>query len=209
MFKSIIIHILKIISRNWPNRLFNTISLDSFVSVWQSAKLNKESGKVRIGRNVILRNPKRIIVGDNTDIDTYCIVEAWEFHEPTNSHYCPMIKIGKGCHIGEYSHITAIDSVRIKNNVRTGRFVLITDNSHGSTDYESLCQPPISRPLISKGPVVIGNNVWIGDKVTILSGVTIGDGAVIAANAVVTKDVPPYSVVGGNPAKILKNSKSN
>ena len=60
------------------------------------------------------------------------------------------------------------------------------------------------RPTTSKGRVVIGNNVWIGDKATILPGVTIGDGAIIAANAVVTKDVPQYSVVGGNPAKVIK-----
>ena len=50
----------------------------------------------------------------------------------------------------------------------------------------------------------IGDNVWIGDKVTILPGVHIGDGAVIGANAVVVKDVRPYTVVGGNPAKIIK-----
>ena len=60
--------------------------------------------------------------------------------------------------------------------------------------------------IVSKGPVVIGDNVWIGDKVTVLPGVTIGDGAVIAANAVVTKDVPAYSVVAGNPAKIIKQN---
>lgn len=58
---------------------------------------------------------------------------------------------------------------------------------------------------LSKGSVVIGNNVWIGDKVTILPGVTIGDNAVIAANSVVTKDIPSFSVAAGIPAVILKN----
>jgi len=48
--------------------------------------------------------------------------------------------------------------------------------------------------------------VWIGTRVTILSGVTVGEGAVIAAGSVVTKDVPPYTVVGGNPAKVLKEN---
>lgn len=60
------------------------------------------------------------------------------------------------------------------------------------------------RELEIKGPVIIGDNVWIGDKVSILSGVTIGKGSVIACNAVVTKDVPSYSVVGGVPAKVIK-----
>lgn len=56
----------------------------------------------------------------------------------------------------------------------------------------------------SKGDVVIGNDVWIGMNATILSGVTIGDGAVVAAHAVVTKDVPPYAIVAGNPARVVK-----
>ena len=64
---------------------------------------------------------------------------------------------------------------------------------------------PLEREVYSKGPVIIEKNVWIGDKVTILPGVTVGQGAVIAANSVVSKDVPAFSVVGGIPAKLLKN----
>lgn len=56
----------------------------------------------------------------------------------------------------------------------------------------------------TKGDVVIGNDVWIGLGTTIVSGVTIGDGAVIGARAVVTKDIPPYTVAAGNPAKVIK-----
>lgn len=56
----------------------------------------------------------------------------------------------------------------------------------------------------TKGDVTIGNDVWIGSGCTIMSGVTIGDGAVLAAKSVVLKDVPPYAIVGGNPAKIVK-----
>lgn len=61
-----------------------------------------------------------------------------------------------------------------------------------------------SKYAWSKGDVIIGNEVWIGDNVTILSGVNIGDGAVIATKSVVTKDVPSYSIVAGNPARIKK-----
>jgi acetyltransferase-like isoleucine patch superfamily enzyme len=56
----------------------------------------------------------------------------------------------------------------------------------------------------TKGDVVIGNDVWLGAGCTIMSGVTIGDGAVVAARSVVTKDVPPFAIVGGNPSKVLK-----
>ncbi len=59
------------------------------------------------------------------------------------------------------------------------------------------------KETVSKGPITIGNDVWIGAKCTVLSGVTIGDGAVVAANSVVTSDVPPYSIVGGVPAKVI------
>ena len=66
---------------------------------------------------------------------------------------------------------------------------------------------PIKRDIVSKGAVIIGKNVWVGDKVSIMPNVRIGDGAIIAANSVVTKDVPPYSIVGGNPAKVIKEIK--
>jgi acetyltransferase-like isoleucine patch superfamily enzyme len=56
----------------------------------------------------------------------------------------------------------------------------------------------------TKGDVIIGNDVWIGDNVTIMSGVTIGDGAIIANNSHVVKHVEPYSITGGNPAKLIK-----
>ncbi len=57
---------------------------------------------------------------------------------------------------------------------------------------------------ITKGPIIVGDDVWFGTNTIILSGIKIGKGAVIAAGSVVTKDVPPYSVVGGNPAKVIR-----
>ena len=85
-----------------------------------------------------------------------------------------------------------------------GRKIFITDNNHGSSSREMLDIVPFDRPLTSAGPVVIEDDVWIGEKVSIMPNVRIGKGAIIAANAVVTHNVPPYSVVGGCPAKIIK-----
>ena len=70
----------------------------------------------------------------------------------------------------------------------------------------------LTRPMQQSGfgavlPVTIGNDVWIGSRVTILPGVTIGDGCVIGAGAVVAKDIPPYSVAVGNPARVVKDRR--
>lgn len=131
---------------------------------------------------------------------------AWKFDY--SSTY-PIIKIDDNCSFGAYNHITSFNKIIIGKGCLTGKWVTITDNSHGKTDYQTLHTIPAKRLIVSKGPVIIGENVWIGDKVTILPGVVIGDGVIIGANSVVTKDIPPYCVVGGNPAKILKHSSQN
>ena len=66
------------------------------------------------------------------------------------------------------------------------------------------CMIPEQRANLEPAPIHIGKNVWIGANAMVLPGVTIGDGAVIAAGAIVTKDVPPFTVVGGSPAKVIK-----
>lgn len=66
-----------------------------------------------------------------------------------------------------------------------------------------------SMDVVSKGNTVIGNDVWIGNSVTIMQGVTIGDGAIIGTNSLVTKDVAPYTIVGGNPAKEIRQRFSS
>lgn len=111
--------------------------------------------------------------------------------------------------LGEDTFITASNRIVIGRNSLFGRMVTVTDNSHGTTSIEDLSKAPHLRMVISKGEVVVGENVWIGDKATILPGVHIGNGAVVGANAVVTKDVPPFCVVGGIPAKILHCVKEN
>lgn len=136
--------------------------------------------------------------------DKYCCIQDGKYLE---QNFTPCLTIGKNCLFGAYNHITCVNSITIGDNLLTGKWITITDNSHGTTDELKLHTNPIKRPLYSKGPVVIGNNVWIGDKATILPGVTIGDGAVIAANAVVTRDVPAFCIAVGNPIRIIKDKK--
>lgn len=150
-----------------------------------------------------LMGEKYISIGKGTTINKGCILTAWDkYGEQT---FTPSIKIGDNCCIGEYAHITACKEIIIGNNVLTGRRIYISDNAHGNSLKEEIEIPPIKRPLYVKGSVVIEDNVWIGERVCILSGVRIGKGAIVAANAVVTKNVPPGCVVGGVPARIIKN----
>lgn len=155
-----------------------------------------------LGKGVTLLSPRYITVGNHSSIMPYCILETCP-----DAGLTPVCKIGNGVSLGEYSHITCANCVTIGDGVLTGRFVLISDNGHGSSSADEIEISPLIRKLHSNGPIEIGKNVWIGDKATILANVTIGEGAIVAANAVVTKDVPAYAVVAGCPAKIVKMIK--
>ena len=162
------------------------------------------SNDVYIERLGLLVGPKYIKIGASSTIQKSTYLTAWDSYR--EQKFQPQIVIGKRCHIGAYNHITCINKITIDDGFVSGKWVTITDNNHGNTSFEMMQKPVSGRPLESKGPVKIGKNVWIGDKATILAGVTIGDGAIVAANSVVCKDVPPYSVVAGNPAKIIKQN---
>ena len=100
----------------------------------------------------------------------------------------------------ESSNLTIGNYCSIATNVR-----IFLGGNHKPQRVSTWIYSEDDLPAIeSNGDVTIGNDVWLGFNATIMSGVTSGDGAVIAANALVTKDVPPYAIVGGNPAKIIK-----
>lgn len=149
-----------------------------------------------------MRGESYISIGENCQIRHQVRLTAWDRFK--DQHFTPQITLGNNCSIGANSHITAINCISIGNNVRMGNHILITDNAHGASNRELLDMAPNYRPLYSKGPVIIEDNVWIGEKASILPGVHIGQGCIIGANSVVTKDIPAYSIVGGNPAKIIK-----
>ena len=100
-------------------------------------------------------------------------------------------------------HNTVIGPVTIGSNVNLAQGITVTALNHNFTDP----QLRIDQQGVSTAPVVIGDDVWIGANATVLPGVTIGNHCVVAAGAVVTKDVPPFTLVGGVPAKILKKLK--
>lgn len=161
----------------------------------------------------ILFNPrqvmgaKQISIGEHSTLGRGAILTAWTSYG--TDIFAPTICIGDNCSIGEFVHISAIHSIIIGNGVLTGRYVYISDNAHGRGTFSEANVPPATRSLYSKGPIVIGNNVWIGERVCILAGVTIGDGAIIGTNAVVTHDIPPLCVAAGVPAKVIRVIKDD
>ena len=146
---------------------------------------------------------KYVSVGAKTVFGKGIRLTVWDKYQ--GETFYPEVTIGHDCHFGDDNQITSCNGICIGDNLLTGRNVLITDNSHGEFDRKYLDVAPIERPLVSKGKVYIGNNVWLGNNVSVMSGVIIGDGAVVAANSVVTKNVPPRTMVGGVPAKIIKS----
>lgn len=194
--------LIRLLSNTYKFNILSKISEKWRVikSQWIAGKMAEAGDGVFFKYVAQLHDPQYIRIGNNTSFGKDLYLTAW------GGQNKPMLTIGSNCTLGAYNHITCANRVTIGDSLLTGKWVTITDNSHGETDKDTLGMRPQKRPVTSKGPVIIGNNVWIGDKATILPGVTIGDGAVIAANAVVTKDVPPYSVVGGNPAKVIKRN---
>jgi acetyltransferase-like isoleucine patch superfamily enzyme len=122
--------------------------------------------------------------------------DSWLISHPGNS-----LVLGERVFISQ--HCTVSGSVRIGDDTLIGGYVTIIDGNHVTGDT--------ARPIAEQGgvqkPIDIGSDVWIGSNAVILQGVRIGDHAVVAANATVTRDVPAWSVVGGTPARVLRDRR--
>lgn len=119
-----------------------------------------------------------------------------------HAYFTPQLTLGN--HSGVGIRCELYGPVTIGDNVMMGPEVVIYTHNHACSRTDV--------PMMEQGdgpvqPVTIGSDCWIGRRAMIMPGVTIGDGCVIGAGAVVTKDIPPYSVAGGVPAKIIKNRK--
>ena len=126
------------------------------------------------------------------------------------------IRIGRSCFIGEHSRIWSADSITIGNRVLISHNVNIHDhNSHSSSAlnrHEHFNEifahgHPAQLEDVPSARIVIEDDAWIGFNSTILKGVTIGRGAVVGAASVITKDVNAYTIVAGNPARVIGHAK--
>ncbi|MCX2484232.1 acyltransferase [Pedobacter sp. MR2016-24] len=148
------------------------------------------------GKGVIIRNSTRMDVFpfNNFNIQEYSIIESFA----TVNNGVGDVAIGKKSIIG--MGCTVIGPVTIGDNVMLAQNIVISGLNHGYEDVET---PPSEQKTITKN-IVIGDDTWIGANAVITAGVTIGKHAIIGAGSVVTKDVPPFSIAVGNPAKIIK-----
>ena len=122
--------------------------------------------------------------------------KSFALFPPFNTDYGKNITFGKNVFINSGCKFQDQGGITVGNNVLIGHNVVLATLNH------NICVS--KRAELFAAPIVIEDNVWIGANVTITSGVTIGKGSIVAAGAVVTKDVPEYSIVGGVPAKVIR-----
>ena len=148
----------------------------------------------------IIKNPN-IIVGDYTYYDDFENVHNFEKNVKYHFDFIgDRLIIGKFCMIA--SNVTFImnGANHLTQSISSYPFAVFGE------DWKTAME---GKNYPTKGDTIIGNDIWIGFNATIMPGVTIGDGAIIASNATVTKNVAPYTIVGGNPAKEIKKRFSN
>lgn len=147
----------------------------------------------------IITNPQ-IIIGEYTMYNDF-VNDPRDFEKNNVLYHYPInhdkLIIGKFCSIACGARFLFNSANHTMNSLSTYPFPLFFEEW-------GLKQNEVTKAWDNKGDIVIGNDVWIGYEAVIMAGVTVGDGAVIGSRAVVTKDIPPYTVVGGIPAKVIK-----
>jgi len=165
--------------------------------VWWRPRFGRFGWRSRLERCDLLTNPRAIHIGEKVAIRKGARLEAvgpWDGKTPK-------LVIGDGTVIHLYFHCGAAQSVTIGRDVLIAGRVYISDHDHVFDDPEL---PARWAHGVRSAPVVIEDGVWLGEGCVILKGVRIGRRAVVGANAVVTKDVPPFTIVGGVPARIIR-----
>ena len=150
-----------------------------------------------------VRGKQYIKIGKGFTTGFNCRIDALNINNFGEKY---LIEIGENVEINDEVHIGATQKIIIEDNVLIASKVYISDHNHGSykgDEQDSPMSIPKERKIYSS-PIKIEKNVWIGELCCILQGVTIGEGSIIGAMSVVTKDIPPYTIAVGSPAKLIK-----
>jgi len=160
------------------------------------AKPHLRGRNLKLGANIRVTGQGRITIEDNVKINeniSFCF-------SPINGK-CPEIVLGKGVNLGVHNVFGCSERIEIGDYVTTAPHVHFTDCNQS---YEDIGTPIMHQPASVKGPITIGRGSWLGFGVQIMSGVSVGKQCMVAAGSIVTKDIPDYCMVAGNPAKIIK-----
>lgn len=199
--------------------------IDFIRKIISKKKLNKRYqdfySKATIGKDFVLEgdpiiknesgNARQILIGD------YCRISSGKIICKKNA----IVQIGNFTVLQDGASLLCLESIVVGNYTGIAGGTTIIDNNTHSIDVENRIEhrirvSPLGAGYLGLGngwemsessPVKIGDCVWIGADCTILKGVTIGDGSIVARNSVVTKNVPPYTIVAGNPARVVKTLK--
>lgn len=172
-----------------------------------------------IGKNTSIYFPGHLSLGERVQIGPHCMINAlskngmkiggdvrirdYTWIQATSQLNDPGegLEIGDGTYIGPYCFLGAGGGIKIGKNVLSGACVHFLAENHKFDEAGK----NINEQGVSRKGIVVEDNVWIGNQVLILDGVRIGQGSIVAAGAVVTHDVAPMSIVGGNPAKLIRS----
>lgn len=174
-----------------------------------------------VGKQVVILNKKNICFGKNVTIDSYTELDGYASQKIilgnnvkigayskllSTSHFSKFgvgLKMGNNSAIGDFAHIGATGGVEIGEDVIMGTYVSFHSENHIFSNPDQIIR---EQGVESKG-IKLGNNIWVGVKVTFLDGAQVGDNSVVAAGAVVKGTFPPYSLIAGVPAKLIKTLK--
>lgn len=179
----------------------------------------KTGRKVFIGSNTKIVNSCNFIFGKNITIDKHCQLDGFSSEKiilgdcvkigafstlTSTSHFSKYgkgLKMGNNSAIGDYTHFGASGGIEIGNDVIMGSYISFHSENHNFTDRSKLIR---DQGVTSKG-IKLGNNIWVGAKVTFIDGCVVGNNSVVAAGAVVNGIFSDNVVIGGVPAKVIKN----
>lgn len=232
MLKKLVSNLISKIKHE-PYQLDKTIrSLDLLIILWdkmlqvfrgwtKSLLFRERKGFIFIGKNVKIRHSKHICAKNGLTIGDNCQINALSKGGITFGNNvsigngtiieCTGVirELGESLKIGAHVGFAQNCFIEVRGNITIGDNCIFASGVNLAAENHIFSNPNvlIRQQGVTRKGITIGKDCWIGTRAIILDGVTIGDGCVIAAGAVVNRDIPPYSVVGGVPVRILKTRR--
>lgn len=183
--------------------LYRLILRADGVAAIESGVRLRFADQIALGRNVYLDQgvylhacPQGISIGDNTYVMHGAVLHVYNFRNLPHA----FIRIGRESLIGEYNVLRGQGGITVGDRVYFGPLVQLLAVNHV---FDDPAQPMVAQGITAEG-ITVEDDVWIGAGAIVTDGVRIGRGAVVAGGSVVTQDVPPRTVVGGVPARVLR-----